>query len=246
MCTLCHRVFSLSRTLRDHALTHTGEKPYHCELCNKVFSRKNSLESHKKVHTGIKPYKCNLCQNDFAWRGGLTIHMRTHTGERPYTCDFCDKAFTQSSSLKCHVKRHARETLYKRDLYQNVKLSITESPFENTSHVRFSTSAESGSFVEGKVSSIIETTEELSIQQNFKPSPDLKQPSGDHCAINTGVKPFVSRLCGCAICDEIFEIEKEFIEHCYHHFTVAQNDTFSDLCRHLASCSCGEATRLFC
>src|SRR6218665_680545 len=66
-------------------------------------------------------------------------------------------------------------------------------------------------------------------------SPDIKQFSGGHRAINTGVNPVVLRLFGCGIYDGMFENEKEFIERCCNHLDAPLSDTFIDLCENLSS-----------
>lgn len=41
---------------------------------------------------------------------------------------------------------------------------------------------------------------------------------------------FVCRPYGCGLCAEMFEIEKEFLEHCYYHYREApESDTFLEL-----------------
>jgi len=60
--------------------------------------------------------------------------------------------------------------------------------------------------------------------------------------MKTDVYSTVLRVCGCGICDEMFEIKKEFTEHCFQHEDTPQDDTSIDLCCHLSSCSCGKST----
>ena len=117
-----------------------------------------------------------------------------------------------------------------------------ESHLECTSNGRVSIGVpiEDENCVSGRVSSIIETTAERSMQQNNKPSPDIKQLSGYHWTTNTDINHVVVRLWGSGICDAVFSFEEELIVHCSHHCNTPENETFIDLCGHLSSCSCGE------
>ena len=49
-CKFCGRKFNYLSSMKQHALTHTGEKPYKCQLCGKTFRRKHHLEAHNLVH----------------------------------------------------------------------------------------------------------------------------------------------------------------------------------------------------
>ena len=70
----------------------------------------------------------------------------------------------------------------------------------------------------------------ISLRQRINPNPDEKLCSGNHSIINVDIDDFILKPYGCGYCDEVFEIEKTFMEHCYNHYSDApQKDTFLEL-----------------
>ncbi|CAL4210609.1 unnamed protein product [Meganyctiphanes norvegica] len=83
----CDKAFSRSFQLKNHRMTHSGEKPYQCSHCDKAFSENSNLKVHQRMHTGEKPYRCShQCDKAFSQKNVLITHQRTHTGEKPYQC----------------------------------------------------------------------------------------------------------------------------------------------------------------
>ena len=105
ICDECGQALSSASNLKQHRLTHTGEKPYQCEVCNRRFSRAGSLTRHMRTHTGEKPFQCEVCGKGFKSQGNRAQHMRIHTGVRPYMCEKCGRSFNQSAHLKRHKKK---------------------------------------------------------------------------------------------------------------------------------------------
>ncbi|XP_068227296.1 gastrula zinc finger protein XlCGF7.1-like [Palaemon carinicauda] len=105
-CGNCGKAFGQKYTLKNHMLTHTGEKPFVCSVCGKGFSQKIHLANHVRVHTGEKPFICSVCGKAYSQKIQLTDHMRIHSGEKPFKCNECGKAFARKSFLGRHMNSH--------------------------------------------------------------------------------------------------------------------------------------------
>ncbi|KEF62316.1 uncharacterized protein A1O9_00288 [Exophiala aquamarina CBS 119918] len=49
-CVTCGKSFVRLSILKDHRLTHSGQKPHECPRCGKAFTRKNDCQRHEKIH----------------------------------------------------------------------------------------------------------------------------------------------------------------------------------------------------
>ena len=55
---------------------------------------------------------------------------------------------------------------------------------------------------------------------------DLKMEIEAVANISEDAEPFLEKSFGCGLCGEMFEIEKEFVEHCSTHNCSLPNDLF--------------------
>ena len=113
-CNVCPKTFLQSGNLKQHSMTHSGERPLRCEFCDKGFIHSSHLKRHRQTHTGERPYQCEYCQRRFAEHTKLRMHLRTHTKEKPYACHYkdCGKYFSLKSVLNAHQLLHTGERPY--------------------------------------------------------------------------------------------------------------------------------------
>ncbi|XP_043991225.1 zinc finger protein 135-like isoform X1 [Gambusia affinis] len=108
-CGVCGRLMKNKYDLKQHYMTHTGEKPFTCETCSKSFARRSQLNVHYRTHTGERPFTCPICKKSFFQIGHLNVHKNIHTGERPFSCETCGKSFTRRYLLNLHRRNHMAE-----------------------------------------------------------------------------------------------------------------------------------------
>ncbi|XP_012242784.1 zinc finger protein 62 isoform X4 [Bombus impatiens] len=106
-CEICKRRMVTQENLDQHILLqHERRESFVCEECGKSFTENHRLKQHMMTHTGDRPYDCHICGKAFARRTAYRQHLLIHTGKRPYLCDICGKTFTQKPGLICHRKSH--------------------------------------------------------------------------------------------------------------------------------------------
>ena len=108
-CSVCKKYFAKSAHLRNHMVTHSGERSHKCDQCEKAFFQESHLKSHMMIHKGTLPYSCHLCGRTFRQNSHLKIHIMTHTGEKPFTCEECGKSFARKNAFKEHKLIHTGE-----------------------------------------------------------------------------------------------------------------------------------------
>ncbi|GBM22850.1 Asparagine-rich zinc finger protein AZF1 [Araneus ventricosus] len=80
-CPYCAYSSTILSHVKQHVITHTGERPFVCNFCGKDFNHKTNLRAHLMVHTGERPFSCSLCGRKFAQKGNLKAHLSRHIGE---------------------------------------------------------------------------------------------------------------------------------------------------------------------
>lgn len=106
-CKYCNRFFSQNQTLKQHILTHTGQRPFECKICFKSFTQQGSLQRHLTTHTGAKPYECRFCPFSSSQKNNLQRHENIHTGAlKEFQCQICHRAFDRKRTLQRHQQVH--------------------------------------------------------------------------------------------------------------------------------------------
>ncbi|VVD01262.1 unnamed protein product, partial [Leptidea sinapis] len=77
-CSVCHSVFDTARLLKNHFSHHLDR--FKCEYCGKEFLRKKGLKEHLITHTGERKFSCSICSKSFGQNHTLKSHILTHTG----------------------------------------------------------------------------------------------------------------------------------------------------------------------
>nr|XP_019559839.2 zinc finger protein 557-like [Aedes albopictus]XP_019559841.2 zinc finger protein 557-like [Aedes albopictus] len=110
VCIQCGMAFRYPGGLKDHEMTHTGEKVFQCSKCPKAYSNRNTYRKHVASHEmPADKYKCEICGVTLKSLHGLRRHTLQHTGERPHRCPHCPATFAVPAGLKCHLFTHADE-----------------------------------------------------------------------------------------------------------------------------------------
>ncbi|KAI9633856.1 uncharacterized protein MKK02DRAFT_38522 [Dioszegia hungarica] len=97
-----------SRTERRYQCIHAG--------CDKAYFKPSRLKEHELTHTGERPHACPHCDQTYLRASHLTAHMRTHlpSSARSFECSYdgCDKAFWTATHLKRHQEMHEKVEVY--------------------------------------------------------------------------------------------------------------------------------------
>ena len=110
-CSLCHQSFSLTKALRHHMRTHTGEMGWVCEKCSKVLSTRAMLDLHVAgCGKQDKQHNCQACGKGYTTKQALVAHIKAKHGPPPttkeLTCPICEKVFKELKTMREHIATH--------------------------------------------------------------------------------------------------------------------------------------------
>ncbi|CAH2062219.1 unnamed protein product, partial [Iphiclides podalirius] len=77
-CHVCNAVFVTRRALTDHT-TKTHTEKFKCETCSKCFAVSSKLKQHVVSHSGERSFVCPVCNKPYMHKTTLRKHMRSHT-----------------------------------------------------------------------------------------------------------------------------------------------------------------------
>jgi hypothetical protein len=144
--------------------------------------------------------------------------MRTHTGEKPYICHVCNAAFIRRYLLTRHLRWHDDLTLSdtEKHVIRNLNgrsASLNGGSSTSRRHSVFTGNACLQGSYASDVSDLPNKVESFSELKSLK---DNRQS--------------VARAYGCGLCNEMFELEQEFLDHCSNHVSTPPDELFINLC----------------
>lgn len=107
--------------LKEHQLTHAGEKSHRCEDCRKVFCAHLELSGHQKNHTGEKVHKCGKASTKLF---NLTQHKGVHSIQKHYSWENAGKVFTLQSLKNITEFIRKRDPTSVRDVLKLLSFSL--------------------------------------------------------------------------------------------------------------------------
>ena len=75
---------------------------FECSICGKVLSNAKQLRNHELLHSAERPYQCHLCDSAFVVKSRLRNHLLYVHKVKPYPCEHCDAGFTKQMDLVSH------------------------------------------------------------------------------------------------------------------------------------------------
>ncbi|KAI1289948.1 Metal regulatory transcription factor 1 [Halotydeus destructor] len=142
----CNQICQDLPSLKLHMLTHWGGM-FECKECTYKSAAETHMKQHLITHTGEKPYKCHRCEKAFTQSHSLKTHVESAHFNVQFKCKdgSCNMLFNTLGSMKNHYKQHHQlnKALKVQDNKQEPLVAIQENNQDNSSPN--STNAESPS-----------------------------------------------------------------------------------------------------
>ena len=102
---ICNKSCWQPYRLKEHTMTHTGEKSFNCTVCTKSFSQAGNLKTHFRVLSKENPTVVHYVLNHFL----NCDFLSTHPGEKPYKSLLFIKSFVYPSTVHFrNIKKNQR------------------------------------------------------------------------------------------------------------------------------------------
>ena len=75
---------------------------FECSICGKLLSDQKKLRNHELLHSAERPHKCHLCESAFVLKERLRNHLLHTHKVKPYQCEWCNEGFTKQKDLAAH------------------------------------------------------------------------------------------------------------------------------------------------
>ncbi|XP_061681008.1 zinc finger protein 271-like [Syngnathoides biaculeatus] len=198
-CPECGKTFTNKSVLKNHMVTHTGEKPFVCTVCDKRFSLKHHMKRHMRVHAGEKAFvPCSVCNERFRDEAAAKEHMRTHAGGKPLS----------PGGSSQHVAEADAEQA------DNAPLSDLDYVMSQSSDTENSDDAKDllKSRKKSNVGATYHSETKLYICTGCGKTFTNKSVLRNHMVTHTGEKPFA-----CLVCDKRFSFKQNMRRHMAIH-----------------------------
>lgn len=186
------------------------EKPYICKICNKGFTVSGNLNKDRRIHPNVKQH---ICKRNIASRPNNSL----------------GKQFELPSITKSHDLKTGSEVISSPST-RLIPFSAAGDDEKLSRPRRFSRGIALD--LSGIADPLRKTRDgEALYASKFKSTVDeLRSVTGLH-DLKTGseVKVYLSKTFGCGLCDDLLELEKDFLEHCFRHQFSPPSDLASVL-----------------
>src|SRR6218665_3005274 len=151
------------------------------------------------------------------------MHTRTHAVDSPYKCLLCQKSYLKVSALRIHSRTHTGERPYKCEIWH--KAFADKCVLQRRSKTHREEKTYNVKLCETSFAQI----EDLTVSVRGGDKRELKETFGIQKPYVSDCNLFCCKSFGCGICNEMFHIEKEFMEHCFQAWYYPIDDDFVEL-----------------